>query len=167
MIMPRHSRRAFTMIECCVSVGILGILLVVALQVVGASTKNQYHTAQRAIAASLAQSLLAEISELPYQEPSASSSSIGLDAGETAASKVNYDDVDDFNGWTESPPQDRAGNVMTDLSGWTRSVAVAWVNPSNIAQSSSTETGVKMITVTVTYNGTVMATRTCLRGNYP
>ncbi len=159
------ARPGFTMVEATISVAILGILLVVALQVVGASMRNQYHTAQRLTAASLAQSLLNDIIQLPYQDPGAVVN-FGIEPGETAGSKANYDDVDDFNNWTESPPQDRTGSPMTDLAGWTRSVTVAWVNPANITQTLLTESGVKRITVTVSKGGAVLATRSALRGKY-
>jgi prepilin-type N-terminal cleavage/methylation domain-containing protein len=159
-------RTGFTMIEATISVAILGILLVVALQVVGASTRNQYQTAQRLTAAALAQSFINDIIQLPYQDPG-SIVNFGIEPGESLVSKANYDDVDDFNNWTESPPQDRTGTPMTDLAGWTRSVAVTWVNPANLAQTSVTESGLKRITVTVFKGGVVLATRSALRGKYP
>ncbi len=56
---------------------------------------------------------------------------------------------------------------MTDLAGWTRSVTVSWVSPTNINQTSNSETGLKCITVTVSKGGTVLATRSALRGQYP
>jgi hypothetical protein len=91
----------------------------------------------------------------------------GIESGETASSKANYDDVDDFNGWTESPPQDRDGNVMPEFTGWQRSVSVVWVSPTNLSTVSATETGVKRITVTVSKNSVTLATRVAIKVKAP
>ncbi|HVT79556.1 MAG TPA: hypothetical protein VHM90_02775, partial [Phycisphaerae bacterium] len=76
-------------------------------------------------------------------------------------------DVDDFNGWSESPPQDRAGNPMQDLAGWSRSVRVDFVSIANPTTVSATDAGLKRITVTVSKNNVPLATRVALKGRHP
>ena len=163
----RHSRscRAFTMIEASVSVAIVGILLVVALNTVGASTANQFRSAQNATADQLAQGLLDDILQLPFEEPK-STPLFGRESGESAFSKTNYDDVDDFIGWSESPPQDRASTPMAELTGWTRSVIVEWVLTAAPTTISLSDTGLKRITVTVSRNGIPLSTRAGLKGRH-
>jgi MSHA pilin protein MshD len=162
----RSRTRAFTMIEAMTAVGMVAVLLVVALNTVGASNANQYRTARRATANYLAQNLLNAIVQLPYKDPAATPL-FGVEAGETSTSKANYDDVDDFNGWTESPPQDRDGTAFTDLAGWSRSVTVQWVTVASPTTVSSSDTGLKLITVNVSCNGALITTRSALKGSYP
>jgi hypothetical protein len=153
------------MIEAAAAVGMVAVLLVVALNTVGASNANQYRTARRATANYLAQSLLDTITQLPYKDPVMPV--FGLEANESSSSKTNYDDVDDFNNWTESPPQDRDGTRFNDLAGWSRSVTVQWVTVASPTTVSASDTGLKLITVNVSCNGTLLASRSALKGSYP
>jgi hypothetical protein len=153
------------MVEAMVSVALVGVLLVVALNTVGVSNANQYRSAQRATADALAQGLVEDVLQLPYEDP-AVAPLFGTEPGETAGSKVNYDDVDDFGGWTESPPQDRAGAAMSELAGWTRAVSVEWVTTANPTVASAVDTGLKRVTVTVSKGGIALSTRTGLKGRH-
>ncbi|HVX84463.1 MAG TPA: prepilin-type N-terminal cleavage/methylation domain-containing protein [Phycisphaerae bacterium] len=161
------ARRAFTMVEAMAAVAIVAVLLVVALNTVGLSNANQYRTAQRATADALAQSLLQDILQLSYEDP-ATVPLFGPEIlnNETSLSKTNYNDVDDFNGWSESPPQDRTGTTMSELTGWTRSVRVDFVSPTNPNSLSATDAGLKRITVTVSKNNVLLATRVALKGRH-
>ncbi|MCW8827817.1 MAG: hypothetical protein OQK94_02040 [Gammaproteobacteria bacterium] len=51
------------------------------------------------------------------------SAAFGTDTGET--SRAVWDDLDDYNGHTASPPEDFDGNALTDSSGFTVSVTVS------------------------------------------
>jgi hypothetical protein len=50
-------------------------------------------------------------------------------ARQQAMAISSRDDVDDFNSWIASPPQDRFGSLVANSNGWTREVKVEWVNP--------------------------------------
>ncbi len=168
MRFSRHSSRSttpqgFSLVEVVVSTILVGTLLVAAMRCAGSSILTQTLTAERAKAAWLADALAMEIHRQSYLEPGQSTSAITREAGESANSRSNYDDVDDYHGWTASPPQHQDGSVIADLSGWQRSVTVAWVTPGDLQVTSGTETGVKRITVTVSRNGTVLASRTFIR----
>jgi prepilin-type N-terminal cleavage/methylation domain-containing protein len=160
-------RRAFSLVEVAVSAVLVGVLMAAAMRSVGGSVLAQYRTAERAFARLLADGLLTEILAKDYRQ--AGSTGIGRDAGETTTSKVNYNDVDDFDTWTESPPQFADGTPMPDLANWSRSVQVVFVDPANLNQTSTSasETGAKRITVTVTHNGGVVATRVAVRTDAP
>jgi hypothetical protein len=146
-------------------VALVGVLLVVALNTVGVSNANQYRSAQRATADALAQGLVEDVLQLPYEEP-VGVPLFGCEAGEAMSSKANYDDVDDFSGWTEGPPQDRAGAAMAELPDWTRAVRVEWVTTANPTTGSAVETGLKRVTVTVSKGGIALSTRTGLKGRH-
>lgn len=158
-------RRGLTLVEAVMACLVVSILLVAALRAAGTASIYQYKTADRARARSLAGQLLTDILSLSYEDPSAPV--FGLESGESSNSKINYEDVDDFNGWTESPPQDRDGVAMDELSNWQRSVSVAWVSNTTPTTVSATETGVKRITVTVKKNNVTLATRVALKVRAP
>lgn len=115
----------------------------------------------------LASGLMSEIMALAYQDPFLPTIALGPEAGESTTSRANWNDVDDYNGWTESPLQNKDSTVIPNTVGWTRSVVVTWVSSGNPTQISLVETGCKCITVTVKHNGVVVATRVCLKGNAP
>jgi hypothetical protein len=57
--------------------------------------------------------------------------------------------VDDYHGWSSSPPVEKDGTLLSGLTGWQRSVTVEWVNPDDPGEVKAFETGAKRITVTV------------------
>ncbi|MCE9591971.1 MAG: prepilin-type N-terminal cleavage/methylation domain-containing protein [Planctomycetes bacterium] len=168
----RHSKRSntvarpgFSLVEAVVCMVVLSLVLVAAMQVAGAANVAQAKVSERVTGRLLADGLLSEIVPLAYADPGASPV-FGREAGESTSSKQAYNDVDDFNGWTESPPLSRTNVEIVGMTDWTRSVAVQWVNVPVISQVSVNETGAKRITVTVTRNGRVIATAVAIRTKY-
>jgi type II secretory pathway pseudopilin PulG len=163
---PRRSKHGLTLVEAVMSCLVVSLLLVAALRAASAASLYQYKTADRARARFLAGQLMTDIMSLSYEDPLVTPL-FGLEAGELSTSKGTFDDVDDFNGWTESPPQDRDGNAASELTGWQRSVAVAWVSSANLSTVSATETGVKRVTVTVKKGNQTLATRVAIKVKAP
>jgi MSHA pilin protein MshD len=159
----RRTRPGLGIAEAVVSTFVVSLALVAAMSAAGGAIATQVSTADRARARLLADALLGEIMTLDYEDPAAALRQFGPEAGESATSKANYNDVDDFNGWAESPPRDRANAEITGFAGWRREVIVAWVDPANPNQTVSMETGAKRITVTVKRNGRTLFTRTAIR----
>ncbi len=157
--LPRspHVARAFTLIEAVGSVLIVAVMFVAVMSTVGAARMSQYKMSGRSRGTALAQDLMAEIVQASYEDPDGPSAGIGLDASELTASRATFDDVDDYDGWLASPPQQRDGTVIPDLPGWSRQVAVVWINKNDAANVVGGETGAKRITLTVKHNGMVMA----------
>jgi hypothetical protein len=149
-----------------VSTVLVGVLLIAALRSVGASVFTQSLSAQRTTGQMLADGLMAEILAKAYKDPG-NWPQFGREWGESSASKANYNDVDDFQDWSESPPQLADGSTMPDLTGWQRSVAVDWVDLSDLSRVQYWDTGAKRITVTVRYNGVAIATRVAIRTEAP
>ena len=158
----RRRRRGFTMIEAAISIVIVGGVLVVALNTVGASKRTQYLTRVRSRGQLLAQALMAEILSQGFEEPDAPDS-FGLEAGEHSEQRDRYDDVDDYYNWSGEPPQDKDGQVIPGFEGWTRTATVAWVQPSDLTGSAGSPTGVKRITVTVKRGELVVASMVAVR----
>jgi prepilin-type N-terminal cleavage/methylation domain-containing protein len=155
--------RGFTLVESLICVVIVGVMLVAALRAVGASNSSQLRTANRAVGSMLAQALMDEIMLQAYEN--STSPTFGPESGESA--RANFNDVDDYNNWNESPPKNLDATTMSNMTGWSRSVAVAWVSSSNPNQPSSTETGVKRMVVTVKRNNVTCGVRTALRTRAP
>jgi hypothetical protein len=152
----RHHRRATSLAECLVATVIVGALLITALRSAGSSLTTTQGIDDRGRAQRLAGDLMNEILLDAYQEPDGAAS-LGLDPGENTGNRALFDDVDDFMNWSASPPTDSSGNGLPGLTGWTQAVAIAWADPSTLGSTSSTNTGLKKITVTISKNGTTLA----------
>ena len=149
---------------------LVGLVLVTATTTTGTSLRMQTKAGERAKAGYLAHALVGEMLELSYMQPGQTSSAIGREAGESPTSRANYNDVDDYDSWTDSPPQNKDGSVMPELIGWQRQVIVEWVGPTTLVQpspGSSSETGMKRLTVTVQHNGTLILTQIAIKANAP
>ena len=158
----RPTRPALSMVEVMISTVIVGVLITAALSTVGASKRGQLSNANHRIGQLLAQELMSEILPQMYEEPDLTPL-FGPEAPETADSRANYDDVDDYHGWNASPPQDKDGTQIPDRQEWTRSVSVEYADLNDVLQKAITDSGLKRITVTVTHNKAVVASLTAVR----
>jgi hypothetical protein len=147
-----------------VSIAIVGLMLVAALNTLGASKIGTQKTGDRARAALLAQELMSEILQQYYEDPNVPAGSFGLRAAKVGdGSRALWEDVDDYDGWTASPPERKDGTVISGFVGWRRSVSVAWINPANLSQVNVSDTRVKRIIVTVTLDDAVTARLVAIR----
>ncbi|MFO0860269.1 MAG: hypothetical protein U0570_06920 [Phycisphaerales bacterium] len=162
---PKHpTHHAVTLIECAGASIILGLMLVAGLRAAAGAGASQAASARALSGTLLAESLLNEVLAKSYEE-APGTASLGLDAGELATDKTTFDDVDDYNGWTESPPKAFDGSALPSMTNWSRSVAVLRVSTSSPDSSSASETGLKRIEVTVKYGGKVVCKLTGLRAS--
>ena len=157
-----RARRAFTLTETLVSIVLVGGLLAVVLDTTGAAVFGQQRTADRSIAVLLAQDLMTEILTHAYEEPD-EIAVFGREGSESSATRADFDDVDDYNGWKGSPPQHKDGTEIPDRTGWERYVAVEYLDPGDLRGIVGGETGIKQVTVTVEYNGVPVASLVAVR----
>ncbi len=155
------------MIEVMICTALVGVVLIGALQMVGASVQTHTSDTRGAKAIRLAEDLIGEILQQRYSEP-VDVPAFGVETGEggqTSGPRTLWDDVDDYKIWSESPLQNKDGSVMPDTSGWRRWVEVKHVDPANLATTlaDSEDRGVKRITVNVSYGGQTIATLTGLQ----
>jgi len=147
-------RRGLSLVEMAISIVLVSVMLAAALNTVGASKLGQLKISVGRQGHLLAQDLMTEILLQDYADPVDGPDSFGLSGAEAATGDRSlFDDVDDYDGWSASPPQYKDGTVVSGLEGWERSVEVTWVNPSDISQLVGNNQGAKRITVTVTHNG--------------
>lgn len=164
MSRPAMRRAGITLVEAILSTLIVSIMLVAALQTLGTAAKADQVLAAQRIGPALASQLIAEILATEYVD-SGEHATFGLEPGDSGGSRSKYEDVDDYHGWSSSPPEDKDGDAISGMSGWTRSVSVQWVDPSDVSTVVAADAGLKLITVTVTDSQGRSTTATAIRGS--
>lgn len=157
-------RAGLTLAEVAISLVVLAVALTAGVQALGSFAVGARVWQDRSVAMELAHRLICEVSALPYRDPNGGSVQIGRETGEVTGSRTTYDDVDDYDGWDASPPQDAAGTAMTQYAGYRQQVSVAYDT------SLSTYTGqafgnstFKQITVIISGNGRALARLVTIR----
>lgn len=151
-------------------VAIVGGLLVASVNTVGAMRSAEVDGRARTRGQLLARELMSEILTKGYVDPELPTVNIanlaavvylpGKDVGEVF--RLDFDDVDDYVGWTRQPPENRDGSAIAGTTDYRRSVTVKWVDAITRGVR-MTETGLKQIAVTVTYGGDEVATATAYK----
>jgi hypothetical protein len=147
------------------SIVLVAVMFAAVMQTVGAGRMVHYKTSGQRRGSLLARQLLAEVLQQAYEDPDTPTVTLGIDTGESASDRGDFDDVDDYDGWIASPPQDRDGTTEPDQDSWSREVHVVWVDPLDLGQISGIETKAKRVIVTVKHNGLVMSELTVVRTN--
>jgi len=158
----RFCKQALSLAETLISVVVVAVMLPAVLSTIGAAKVGQAQTVNRQLGRLLAQSLMTEVLLQDYAEPT-DSAVFGKEGGESALSRIDFDDVDDYHQWSASPPQSKDGTVIPERTGWGRRVVVDYVLVSDPQQSTVSDTGVKRITVTVTHNAIEVASLVAIR----
>jgi len=163
VLMTAGRTRAFAMVEVVIATLVVGVTLVAALNTLGAARGGEYKLAERGRALLLARDLMAEIMQQPYSDPVTGIDSFGLVASESlTGDRSLFDDVDDYDSWNASPPQNKDGSIVTGYEDYWRKVSVDWVNPADLS-ASGTPTGVKQILVKVKRGGRLIITLSAFR----
>lgn len=155
---------AFTIVEAMISTIIVAMMFVAALNTVGASRVTQYKASQVIRGQLMAESLLSEILQQSYEDPDGTPI-FGLETGELGTTRAAWDDVDDYEEFTESPPATKDGTVLTNATGWERQVRVEWVAASDPTTAQTAETGIKRVVVTVRYTGSPQTSLAALKAD--
>jgi hypothetical protein len=155
-------RRAFSLAEIATSMLLVSGLLVVALNMVGDVTIARVNMSDRSVGHLLAQDLLSEVLQQSYQDPD-TAPMFGYETGEGTTTRADFDDVDDYNGWSATPPERKDGTQIPDRAGWRRIVKVEYVKVADFNALAISHEGAKRITVTVDRNGIDAAWLTAVR----
>ena len=156
--------RGFSLVEAVVAAGIVGLMLVASVNLVGGAVRARVSDNDHRTALMLAQQLMAEIQQQPYKDPGAAPL-FGPELGETGASRAAFDDVDDYNGFTEQPPRLKDGTLMPGYASWKRVATVKWVLPGSLG-TTLTDLGLELIEVRVTDPGGRETAVSALRSAY-
>jgi len=144
----------------------MGVLVVGALNTLGRIGHARGLYADRQVASGLCLALADEIQGQPYEDPTLTTSTLGVDADDSGVGRTGWDDVDDYVGFAEKPPVSRGGATLrTGEAGWSRSVDVAWISVAVDGKVgvSATETGVKQVVVRVLRHDRILSEVTFLR----
>jgi type II secretory pathway pseudopilin PulG len=152
-------RRGISLVEVTISMVIVSIMSMGVIQMTGVSARTRALSTDRVRGLALANDLLAEIQTRHWADPDSGVGSFGVRVDEyDGTTRTAYNDIDDYDGWEQSPPLQINGDPVPGFEGWTRSVSVeyALVSGTDVVTSGSFETG-KLITVTVLRNGRLVA----------
>jgi len=153
---PTRPRRGFSLLEAVIAMVLVSLVLVAAFHVLGGTTQSTYLSAQYSTGLLLAEALMAEVLATDYADPD-QTPVFGPEPGESGAGRGGFDDVDDYHGWSGGAPTRPTGSAMAGFAGWTRTVTVAWADPTDLLDTVGTDQGVKRVTVVASYAGKPMA----------
>ena len=158
----RGTRKAFTIIEAMIATIIIGIAFTALI----ASSRAYTQTNGAGIEISTAEFLIENIREmtapLAVIEPETGDTTFGAESGETAVSL--YDDIDDFDGGSFSPPVDINGISLSALSAYTQQVTVQNINANDFsAVVSDHASDFVRITVTILINDRQISSASWIR----
>lgn len=144
-------RSGVTLAEVAISTLLVGVLMVGALRTVESSLMTWQTAAGSGEASALASQILNEVLALSYEDTGAAPV-FGPETGETTGNRSLFDDVDDYDGWTALPPQDRAGNAIPGFAGWSREVEIRKLDATShaVLAESAPDQGLRQICVKVT-----------------
>ncbi|MBI5573251.1 MAG: prepilin-type N-terminal cleavage/methylation domain-containing protein [Elusimicrobia bacterium] len=136
-------KKGYTLVEIMIAMVVLVLGLIPLVKLIGDSLVATSDLGSRSVANELAQDLMEEIKQRKWDEnagadgltATASRSAINLaasmDAGESAANKTTFDDIDDYNAlqgtFVEHPPRDASNVAMGQYSKFSRSVQVRYM----------------------------------------
>lgn len=129
------NRRGFILVEASIAYIVLSLALVSLMPLFILSIRANKNAERVAVATQLATALMEELRMRRFDEASpvppraiANPGALGVDSGESAADKTTFDDVDDFNAWSEAVPSDPLGRPLTAFTGYSRTVVVRYVD---------------------------------------
>jgi len=169
----KQKQRGVTLIELVISIVVLSFAIVAMLNAFSISISHSADPLWRNKSLKLAQLYLDEILAKKYDEstplggvpavisPDCSSGYLGADTGET---RDIFNDVDDYDDLTDSPPKDIDGNSL-GASYSAYSVSIEVVCDDGKVEASA-DIHAKKITVTVTPPGESPMTFAAYKGNY-
>jgi Tfp pilus assembly protein PilV len=145
MRMPSNEG-GFLLVEVAIVCLILSLALLTLVPLYSACLRANNHTLHTKVAAQLSQELSEEIRLRKWDQKTptpaiaiSSGSVMGLDPGESAADKRTFNDIDDFDGWTENGAVDPMMGPLSDFTGYLRQVSVDYVNSSLVQVAGPTD----------------------------
>ena len=160
LLTPRPgSRRAckragFTLIEAALVTCLIGFGVVSVLQLLATGTMSNVEASELTTGITLANNVREMMQSLSFVDP-VQATHWGPETGETTAT---YNDVDDFDGATFSPPLDARRQSLSGFGGWTQHVDVYTCDPNRLTLSVPKGTNpMNKVVVTVSHNGRVVA----------
>src|SRR3954464_14325120 len=144
------ARGGFTLIEAALVTTIISFGVLAMLQLLAVGTVSNNEGAEMSTAINLAKSVRELMIGMPIADPQ-TPTHWGAENGENLAT---YDDIDDFDGKTYSPPIDGRRTSITALNDWSQTITVKTVDPNLLTSTvPNGTTAAVRVTVNVSRNG--------------
>jgi len=154
----------FSLIEVLIAILLVGLAIASLVTANSAFTKANGAGAELSTAEFLSEQIRELSILLPVIDPNTGVSTFGPETGETLA---DYDDLDDFDGASFSPPISADRNVLNDLASFSQQITVENVNASDFEQVVSDHGSFFVrVTVTVFLNSREISSVRWLRARY-
>jgi type II secretory pathway pseudopilin PulG len=127
---PNQRRPAFTLLEASLATIIVGLGILSMMELFSASTRQNGAAANMTTAMLLAENVQETMAGLSFNDPAYGRTYFGSEPGQTLGS---FDDVDDFDGQTFSPPIDATRKPISSLSSYSQVVSVWPVYPNQLS----------------------------------
>lgn len=161
----RKSTEGFTLIEVLIAAILVGLAVAALVAANGTLTMANGEGTDRSTAEFLAEQIREMTATLSVVEPGASSPTWGPEPLETTLTA--YDDLDDFDGLTFSPPIGANKGVLNEFSAFSQQVTVQNVSASNLDQVvADLSSPFVRVTVSVLMNGRPIVSASWVRARY-
>jgi Tfp pilus assembly protein PilV len=135
-------------IEVVISITILSILVVAAMQLFANLGRYKSALLNQDDGGYLAMEMIREIMQKSYRDPN-NANEFGIGTAEVTTGRLLMDDIDDYHNWTQSPPQNRTGDPLTQYDHLTRTVQVRHVQADDFSITALADEGFKEVTITI------------------
>lgn len=156
--------KGFTLIEVLIGILLVGLAIVALISANGSFTQANGAGIEMSTAEFLVEQIRELTAVLPVIDPNTGTATFGPEASETLAT---YNDLDDFNGASFSPPISADRIALADLDAYTQQITVENVNASNFEQVvSNHSSSFVRVTVKVFINTREISSAGWLRSRY-
>ena len=156
--------RGFSLIEVLIATVLIGLSIAALVAANGSFSLANVSGADLSTAEFLAEQIRELTTMLPVADPAGTS---WTTFGPEEASLAGYDDVDDFDNTTYSPPIDASRLLLNGLAAFSQQVLVQNVNSSNFdTVVADRSTPFVRITVNILQNGRQISSASWIRARY-
>ena len=144
-------RFGVSLIEVMVSMVLISTLMLVSLTATGNLLRTDVQQRDENQGQQLAAQFLDEVSSMDFRDRI--DPIHGLESDENAKDRQTFDDVDDYNRYTATPPTHRDGTTINNYDGWSIAVSVIAADPDATGIttiSSDLDSPLRIITVVCT-----------------
>ena len=156
---------AFTLIESLVATLLVGIAVAALLISTVSYTRANGFGIELSTAEFLIEEIKERTAELAVIDPQTKDVTFGAEEGENW--HTDYDDLDDYDNVTFSPPIDMAGNTLDEFQGFSQKITVQNVDPANLANTVSNHaSSLVRVTVTITRENEQISSSSWIRARF-
>ena len=165
---PQPRRRGLTLLEVIISLLLTTTIVLVSVTASANLYRNQAVSADEHLARELAFQILDEVTSTDFQDGD-NDRVFGNEASESTTNRSAFDDVDDYDGYTASPPTHRDGSTIVGLENWSLSVSVSKADTvaSGIVASTADDAPLRLVTVTCTSPAGAVSSESMLVSEVP